>query len=256
MGIVEYEKNGHMAIIRMNDLRKRNALSVEMFEGLGEAWRRYEEDKEAWVAILTGSGDAFCSGADFASIKKISKGGDPLDVWLDCMAKDPFFGDKLEKPTIVAFNGYCLGGGLDMALKGDLRIAAKRARFQIVEVNLGFPLVLLDNLPFAVCAELVSGGSLSADRAYEVGLVNKVVPDDQLMDAARGMAEELISRPPLAVFHGLKMLRDLRRKAAPVPSNLDVAHMVDLQRELQKSEDCKEAVAAFVEKRKPVFKGR
>jgi len=261
VSLVEYKKKDHLVTITMNRPDKLNALDSDMLTELRESWIRYRDDDEAWLAIFTGAGRAFSAGADKSWFVKGLQGEDFLGIFRNTIAKDPYWNGDIDKPTIVAVNGYALGAGFDLVLKADLRVAAESARFQIVEVALGGILVLWDNLPYAIAAELMSGSMLTGQRAYEVGMVNRVVPDDKLMDATMEMAEELLSRAPLALYHSLKILREMKKASIPVPRNLINGSLINdyptlLGRELTKSEDWKEATIAVLEKKKPVFKKR
>ncbi len=261
MKFVEYEKKDHLVTITMNRPDKLNALNPEMLTELRESWVRYGEDEDAWLAVFTGRGRAFSAGADKSESVKGLQGEDFLGPFVQTISKDPYWSGKLDKPTLVAVNGYALGAGFDLVLKADLRIAAESAEFQIVEVGLGGIMVLWDNLPYAIAAELMSGNKITATRAYEVGMVNRVVPDGRLKDATMEMAEELLSRPPLALYHSLRVLREMKKAAIPLPRNLIEGSLISdytlrLGRELIRTEDWKEANSAFLEKRKPVFKKR
>ena len=261
MSLVEYHKKDHLVTITMNRPDKLNALDTDMLTGLRESWIRYRDDDEAWLAIFTGTGRAFSAGADKSWFVKGLQGEDFLSPFVNTISKDPYWNEELDKPTIVAVNGYALGGGFDLVLKADLRVAAESARFQISEVQLGGVLILWDNLPCAIAAEIISGFVLTAQRAYEVGMVNRVFPDDKLMDGTMKMAEELLSRAPLALYHSLKILREMKRAAMPVPRNLIRSSLISDYttlpgKELIKTEDWKEANVALLEKKKPVFKKR
>jgi enoyl-CoA hydratase/carnithine racemase len=261
VSLVEYKKKGHLVTITMNRPEKLNALDPDMLAGLRESWVRYRDDDEAWLAIFTGTGRAFSAGADKSWFVKGLQGEDFLSSFVDAISKDPYWNEELDKPTIVAVNGYALGGGLDLVLKADLRVAAETARFQLSEVKLGGVLILWDNLPYAIAAQLISGEMLTARRAYEVGMLNRIFPDDKLMDGTMEMAEEFLSRRPLALYHSLKILREMKRAAIPVPRNLIRGSLISdytrlLGKELIKTEDWKEANLALLEKREPIFKKR
>jgi enoyl-CoA hydratase/carnithine racemase len=262
MTLVEYKKKGHLVTITLNRPDKLNALIPEMLTLLRKSWIRYRDDEDAWLTILTGAGRAFCAGTDKSAFAKGLQGEDFLTPFIGAISKDPFWSGELDKPTIAAINGYALGGGFDLALKADLRIAAESARFQVSEVLLGGILILWDNLPYAVAAEVLSGKMLTAERAYNVGMVNKVVPDDQLMVASMELAEELLSSAPLALYHSLRILREMKKASIPVPHSLITGSLISdyttlLGKELTKTEDWREANMALLEKRKnPVFKKR
>jgi enoyl-CoA hydratase/carnithine racemase len=261
VSLVEYKKKDHLVIITINRPDKSNALTPELLIEMRESWIRYRDDDDAWLAVFTGAGRAFSAGLDKSWIVQGLEGQDFLNVFVNTISKDPYWSGDLDKPTIVAVNGPALGPGLDLVLKADLRIAGESAKFQISEVALGGILVLWDNLPYAIAAELMSGSVLTARRAYEVGMVNKVVPDGQLMDAAMEMAEQLFSMAPLSLYHSLKTLREMKKATIPLPLNLIRSSLISdyttlLGRELIKTQDWKEASTALLEKRKPVFKKR
>jgi len=252
MAVVEYEKRGHLRVISLNRPEKKNALNGEMMELLKGFWTAFMDDEDAWLAILTGNGDSFSVGVDLSFLGKSPDGTPGLLRWLETLRQDPFFCGKVDKPTIGAISGYCLGGALVMALNTDLRVCAESAKLQIAEVKLGFPLLLRDNLPNAIAAELNGGIGLSGRRAYEVGLVNRVVEDGQVMNAALELAEELLSMAPLGVYHGIRLARELKNTEDRLPSE----YMVQLQLQLQESGDFSEALSAIREKRRPQFKRR
>jgi enoyl-CoA hydratase/carnithine racemase len=135
-------------------------------------------------------------------------------------------------------------------------VAAQSARFQEPEVGLGNIVIFFDNIPCGVAAEIISGFVLTAQRAYDVGMINKVGPDDKLMDAAMEMAEGLLSRVPLALYHALKILRDTKNAAALFPRHLINHYTTELSKGLIRTGEHKEGVAAFLEKKKPIFKKR
>lgn len=259
MSLVEYEKKDHLAIITLNRPEKSNALSPELLVDIRDSWLRYRDDDDARLAIFTGSGRTFCAGLDKSWMERGLRGEDFLNDFVDSISRDPYWSGELDKPTIVAVNGPALGAGFDMAFKADLRIAAESARFQITEVVLGGIMALWDNLPYAIAAELMSGCMFTGERAYEAGMVNKVVPDGQLMDAAMEMAEELLSKAPLSLYHSLKLLREMKKASIPAPRNMINSRLTGeytrlLGRELVKTHDWKEASKALLENRKPIFK--
>ncbi len=256
MSLVEYEKKNHLVTITMNRPDKLNAINPDMLTALREAWVHYRDDEDAWLALFTGRGKAFSAGADKIWFEKSLEGQDSLGIFLNSIKKDPYWSGMLDKPTIVAINGYAIGAGLDLVLRADLRVAAESARFHQPEVERGNIVIFSDNLPCAIAAEMISGFKITAQRAYDVGMINKVVPDDQLMEAAMEIAEELLSRPPLALYHALKILRDMKNAATLFPRHLIDHYTTEISKGLTRTDDHKEAVAAFLEKKKPVFKKR
>jgi enoyl-CoA hydratase/carnithine racemase len=259
MALVEYEKKGHIATIRLNRPERLNAMNYDMFLALAQSFVRSEQDEDVWVSILTGRGRAFTVGLD---LKEFLTSGSTNVTLPDLPVMDPFFpGDTFEKPVIAAVNGIAVGGGFWLTLHADLRVSAESASFQIGEVSRGlssgiYPVkqcIAREKLSYAIQAELLSGAKISAQRAYEVGFVNKVTRDEDLMKTATEMAEHLISVvPPLASYYNLKLLRRLRR-AQLIPSDIEALGKKYYD-SCYETEDMKEASQAFFEKRKPVFR--
>ncbi len=255
---VIYEKSEGIAIITINRPDALNALNAETIDEILQCLEDIAKDDNVRAVILTGAGPkAFCAGADIKAMKgmtaldarKLSQMGYKL-----CKAIE-----NLEKPVIAAINGYALGGGLEVAMACDLRIASEKARMGQTEINIG----LIpgwggtQRLPRLVgktlAKEMVfTGKMIDAQTAYQRGLVNKVVPPEQLMDAAKEIAKELASKAPVA----LKLSKMLINHG--LETDLDTALV--LEREafgvVASTEDLQEGVSAFLEKRKPVFKGK
>ena len=256
MPLVEYAKRKHLVVITMNRPDKLNALNPDMLVALREAWIRYRDDEDAWLALLTGTGRAFSAGADKSWFEKALEGQDSVGIAFNMISKDPYWSGQLDKPVIAAVNGLAIGGGLDLVLRADLRIAAQSAWFQQPEVERGNIMIFFDNLPCAIAAEMICGFRITAQRAFEVGMVNRVVPDEKLMSSALEMAEELLTRPPLTLYYALKILRDMKNAATIVPRRLIDHYTTVVSKDLAQTHDYKEAVAALLEKKKPDFKKR
>lgn len=255
MAIVEYEQRGPIVIITMNRPERRNAMSRDLMLGLAESWRRFAGDRGARIAILTGTGNTFCSGMDIK--ERLASGEAGLGV-PQLPVRDLFWHEELEKPTIAAVNGYAFGGGFYFASHADFRIAVPSALFEITEVvhgvAAGHDLVLLrENLPYAIAAELAAGGRVTAERLYQVGFINRLAEPGQLLETAVAFAEGILRRPPLAVDYNLRLLRALSR--LPMPTALS-ERARQYNHELQQSEDLKESLRAFLEHRPPVYRGR
>ena len=240
---VSYQSNGRIAVITINRPDKLNALNPEVGAGLAEAWRRLGQSDDR-VAILTGAGDrAFTAGADL---------NDSPEIWPFA----PGVGVEVDKPIVAAVNGWCVGGGVVLIQFCDICIASDTAQFSYPEAKIGFSGGLISSLavrmPHKIAMEfMLLGEPMSASRAYEVGFVNKVVPADQLMATATDYAERLAENAPLVTA----MLK--RHVAAVLPrgpsesaglARRDVAQTFA-------SDDLKEGIAAFREKRKPRFSG-
>ena len=255
MPFVDYETRGPIAIITMNRPERGNALGHELVTGLVESHERFRDDPEARVGIVTGTGRFFCAGLDLK--EAASKGEGFFDPRVDPRFGDVFHPDDLPKPLIGAVNGWAVGGGMNMALETcELVVMADDANMRMGQAKLGYPvgweyLPTLHLTPTAA-AEIVYGLDISAQRALEMGLVNRVVPADQVMDTALGIAEHLASLPP-NLLPAAKAL--LRRAASSVSPDL-AQFGSSIQKNLAYSRDGLEAIRAFVDKRSPTFEGR
>lgn len=245
-------RDGAIAVITLNRPERRNAISLEMRERLRELFLRFDRDPALRVAILTGAGDqAFCAGMDLK---------EAAERKLQVTPPMPVLGDnvRVSKPVIAAVNGHAYAGGWLFAQMCDLCIAADTAKFGITEAKVGrgmpWAVPLLDMIPRRVALELLmTGRTISAQRAYEIGFVNQVVAGGELMDAALGLAREIIANAPLTVAAAKEMVTmqaDMGRTAA-----LRWARQY-FDENVYNSEDAIEGPRAFKEKRKPVWKGR
>jgi len=250
---VLYEiRDGAIAVVIVNRPERRNAISLAVREQLRDAFVRFERDRALRVAILTGAGDqAFCAGMDLK---------EAAERRLQVTPPLPILGDnvKVTKPVIAAVNGHTYAAGWLLAQMCDLCIASDTARFGITEakVGRGFPwaVPLLDMIPQRVALELLmTGRTISAQRAYEIGFVNVVVPPAELMPAAIAMAQEIIANAPLTVAAAKEMVAmqaEMGRSAA-----LKWARQM-FDEKVYNSEDAVEGPLAFKEKRRPRWKGR
>ncbi|MFT7599507.1 MAG: E-phenylitaconyl-CoA hydratase [Acidimicrobiales bacterium] len=202
---VTYERDGHIAIITYNRPEALNAVNGDLRRDLNAAWERLRTDDEAWVAIVTGNGRAFCAGADLKDPGS-SVGNDEHSFWEVPSFTSLESGKEIWKPVIAAVNGYAIGFGLTMVAACDLVVASERAEFGFPEVQLGVPTVqgavrMPQMIGWQNAMELLLfGDRVDAHRAKEMGLVMKVVPHDDLMDEARVLATRLIENSaPLAV---------------------------------------------------------
>ena len=257
---VHYELDGHVATITLDRPEALNAINREMNAQLAETWVRFRDDDEAWVAILTGAGDrAFCAGADLIDLipdatERARTGG---------LTEFNFGGNTRDfrtwKPCIAAINGFALAGGLEIALACDLRVAVPRARFGLPEVRWaiipggGGTQRLPRLIPAARALELIlTGKQIDSEEALRIGLINQVVEPEQLMPAARELAQALLQNGPLA----------LRAAKRAVLEGLDGTLDDGLQLELQLfgqlllTEDAVEGPKAFAEKRAPEYRAR
>src|SRR5579864_429312 len=258
---IRFETEGGIATITLNRPERMNAFTWEMIDAWADALAECRSNATISVVVVTGAGRAFCSGGDIGEMKKR---GDrtPLERKAELEShvhKIPLALEALDKPVIAAINGAATGAGLDLALMADLRIAAESARLGETYVKVGLvpgaggAWFLPRLVGTAKALELFWTGELvDAREAERIGLVNKVVPDAELMTAARALAERIARGPQLsvrfikrAVYAGLES--DLRGALDMISSHYAVA---------SSSADHREAVAAYLEKRKPNFTGR
>src|SRR5271165_2930335 len=200
---VLYERRGHVATITYNRPEALNAVDGELRRDLNAAFARLRDEEDAWVAIVTGAGRAFCAGADLVDGTG-SVGTFPGTFWEKPTQNSFESGWEIFKPVIAAVNGYCLGYGLTLVTWCDFVIASERAEFGFPEVRLGVPTIVgairlprRMNWQFAM-ELLLTGERISAERAHEIGLAGWVVPHDRLMDEARALAVRLVAAAPLA----------------------------------------------------------
>ncbi|MBI2871680.1 MAG: enoyl-CoA hydratase/isomerase family protein [Chloroflexi bacterium] len=256
--VLVYTKHegGRIVVMRMNRPDRLNALNVELMDAIAEGWQRFADDDEAWVAILTGTGErAFCAGMDLRARAEADAAG--KEVRPRRRSVFPLVDTlKLFKPTIAAVNGYALGGGFHMMLNCDVAIAAEHAEFGIPESrwNLAppFPTTLTRLIGLRRTLELALWGArrIPAQRAYEIGLVNKVVPKEQLMDEAMSWAKEILELGPRAVWDLKESIYRTLHMEAPVAYGFAEG----LGQNLKGMEDSVEGPKAFAERRKPEFK--
>ncbi len=242
-----------VAIITINRPEQRNALGQDVRDGLFAAWDRFERDPALRVAILTGAGEkAFCAGGDLKEMVERQLQVPPRDMF-------PVPGDNIElsKPTIAAVNGVAFAGGWMIAQACDLCVASTEARFAITEVKVGrsspWAAPLIHMIPQRIMMEIIlTGKPITAQRAYEIGLVNRLAEPAALMDKALELAHEILDGAPLSVKAGREtvMLATEMGRAAALQAARHASEFT------YRSEDAQEGPRAFSEKRSPDWKSR
>jgi len=248
-------KEGSIGIVRLNRPSALNALNFELMGELVKALEELDGDQAVRVIILTGSERAFAAGAD---LKEMSQSG-PVDLILGRRFELWDRLRKIAKPIIAAVSGYCLGGGNELAMSCDLIIASENATFGQPEVNVGImpgaggtQRLIRAVGKYKAMEMILTGKPITAQEAYRVGLANRVVPTESLLDEAKKTANEIASKPPISVRAAKEAILKAQDTALEVG--------LDFERKsfymLFATEDGKEGMKAFLEKRKPNFKGR
>jgi len=261
---VLFEVKDRVATITLNRRERKNAMNQTLKDELRACWKRVKADPDVWVAIVTGAGEAFSSGADVESLA--AKGFTKPDRWAELAMIEGIRDlptprrQLVHKPVIAAVNGVAAGFSLDLVTESDIPIASERATFVDPHVSIGYVsshemVNMARRVPVAVCLRMALLGSrerMTAQRAYEVGLVTEVVPHAQLMDRARELAAMVCTNSPLAVW-GTKM-GILQGLGLPIAQAEEIA--AGYLEVVEQSEDHGEGPRSFVEKRKPAWKAR
>ncbi|MBX4169554.1 crotonase/enoyl-CoA hydratase family protein [Rhodococcus sp. DMU2021] len=263
------EQRGHVLIVTLNRPEARNALSGEMMAIMNEAWDRVDKDPEIRVAILTGTGGAFCAGADLKAMNAAPPGdkfeqgersdGKGNDGGWDLSRLPALLkGRRLTKPLIAAVEGAAIAGGTEILQGTDIRVAGESAKFGVSEAKWGlFPLGgsavrLVRQIPYTIAADiLLTGRHIKAAEAKEIGLIGYVVPDGTALDKALEIAETIANNGPVAVQAILRTIRDAEGLHEEEAFRIDA----ELGAAVFKSADAKEGPRAFAEKRAPKFSG-
>jgi len=248
-------KEGSIGIIQLNRPKVMNALNFELMTELVNALEQLDRDAAIKVVILTGGERAFTAGADLAEMSLAT----PVELVLGRRFELWDRIRRISKPIIAAVNGYCLGGGNELAMNCDLIVASETATFGQPEVNVGIIPGAggTQRLPRAVgkykaMEMILTGKSISADEAYRIGLVNHVVPPESLMEEAKKMATDIASKPPISIRSAKEAI--LRAQDTTLEVGLEFERKAFYM--LFATEDGKEGMKAFLEKRKPTFKGK
>lgn len=251
------EKKDGIAYLTLNRPEVFNAMSEQMISEFGHAIAELHEDETVKVVIITGAGKAFQSGADIEELSRMN----PIQIlrWNQGVVENFDALEKMRQPVIAAINGFALGGGLELALACTIRTASEKARMGLPEVKLGIIPGAggTQRLPRLVgkgiAAEIIlTGEIIDAQEAFRIGLVNKVVPPDELMKTSEELAKKIIANGPVAV--------SLAKDAIEVGKNLPLDAAIQYAQKncitCFATEDMKEGTAAFLEKREATFKGR
>lgn len=255
---IDVDVKDGIAVITINRPDRLNAMDADHYAGLSCAWMQVRDEPDIRVAIVTGAGEkSFTTGADIKSF--LTQPPSLAEMWLT--QRDQLLNRGLEvwKPVVAAVNGYCLGGGMTLLLATDIRIAAEHATFGLTEVKRG---VIAGNggtqraiaqMPYAIAMEfLLTGDPVDAATAARWGLVNKVVPQRDLLATAMDYARRIAANAPLAVQAAKELA--LRSRDVDLATGLRMEQMFN--RMLMFSDDAKEGPAAFAEKRPPRFRGK
>jgi len=267
---IHYELgDDHVALITIDRPEAKNSLDLYHFRDLANAWRRFRDTDEAWVAIITGVGRNFMAGADLKTyipqitdLQRQIAGGEVTEID-GCQLRDGtdavLRSLPVYKPVIAAVNGPCVAGGMEMLGGVDIRIATDHARFGVMEPKRGLfagggtTARLPRQLAFPAAMEfLLTAEAFPAERALALGLVNEIVPEDGLVDRARWWAARITANAPMAVQATKESV--LRGMAVDLKEAFKIEN--ELSKRIFSSEDAKEGPAAFAEKRAPVWKGR
>lgn len=254
------ELNDNVLLLTLNRTDARNAVNADLALRLGLALARADRDPEVRAVVLTGAGTrAFCAGADLKAVargERVSAEGHPEWGFAGVVAQE------VGVPLIAAVNGAALGGGLELVLTADLAVAARSATFGLPEVARGLvaggggAFRLPDSVPRKLAHELLlTGATISASRALEVGLVNRVVEDDDVLASALTLGHRIAANAPLAVRASKRIARGWTLEE-PSDERRAWRHTRDHLAVLARSEDLREGAVAFAEKRAPVWRGR
>lgn len=253
-----YEKRDGIATITINRPEAMNAMNEETITEILSRLEDAEKDENVRVIVITGAGEkAFCAGLDLKPMRDInvikavemSRRGQKLTLAIE----------EVGKPVIAAINGYALGGGLELAMACDIRIASEKARIGQPEVNVGLipgwggTQRLPRLVGKGIAKELIfTGKMIDAQTAERIGLINKVVPPEKLMSAVEELAKVIMSKPPIAI----KLAKELINSSIETDQRTGLVHEAEAFGILSSTEDYREGVSAFIEKRKPEYKGK
>lgn len=257
---LQFELDDRVAVLTLNRPQARNAMNGELRDALLEALQRVRQDADIRVGILTGAGGTFCAGAD---LKERAAGGraaaDTVAAIVEADPSQRFSTMPMEKPLIAAIDGYCLAGGLELALICDIRICTPAARFGLPEIVRGFfpggggPQRLMRAIPQALAMEMIlTGDAIEAQTALQAGLVSRIVPHDDLLPTARQIAQRIAGHAPLAI----RAVKEVAYAAQDETLEQALRLGGTLRWIIGQTADAKEGPRAFAERRDARYQGR
>ena len=254
---VLYQQDRDVVTLTLNRPDALNSINRQLRRELDEAIMQFDQDPGARVAILTGAGRAFCAGRDLKERATDNASGVQARASASMSQDRPYMWSQTWKPLIAAINGYALAGGWSIAQMCDLRLAAEDAKLGITEAQWSllppFATTLPKMLPMAAVMELVlTADPITAQRAYDIGFVNKVVPGETLMEEAMALAQRIARNAPLSVQY----FKELAHRGMDMSAASTCALTYQMYDRLLQSEDSKEGPRAFAEKRAPQWQGK
>jgi len=254
--LYDKQEDSGIVIITLNRPKALNAINRQLLAELREALTRFDQDKDAKLGIITGAGRAFCAGRDLKERAQEDSQGIQAKGIDSMSATSPYMWPQTWKPLIAAINGYALAGGWSIAQICDLRLAAEDAKLGITETRVGllppFATILPRLIPMSSVLELVfTSDPISAQRGLEIGFINKVVPQEQLMAEALTLAKRVLTNSPLALKH----FKELAYRSLDMNISTINPLILEAYDQLLQSQDSKEGPLAFTEKRLPQWEG-
>ena len=249
MSVVNTDIQDRIMLVQLNRPDRLNALGSELRTEMFAAFTEFNENPDLEVAVLTGTGRAFCAGDDMKEVLERGAAGSenhPLS--------NPYSEWESAKPVIAAVNGFAMGGGFILVERSDLRVSVPSAMFEVSEAKRfllgGYEHGFFAGLPHPIATEMALGFRFTAQRLYEVGFLNRLVEPEELLPTAFRMAEHLLTLPPASRVNTVHMMRQMRPKVAP-----DLSKLAEALHEHGDKSDLMESRSAFAEKRTPNFKG-
>ena len=253
---VTYEKRDGIALVTLSRSEKLNALSREVLEDLLEVLEAIGKDPEVRAVVIAGSGKAFCAGAD---VSEFTKSLPEIREFIDLGRRVFELLETMDKPVVAAVHGFALGGGFELALSCDLVVAAEGTQLGSPEINLGIvpgwgatQRLLATVGPYKARELVLLGDRITAEEALRLGIVNRVVPADKVLEEALSLARKLAERSPVALSTAKSIVNRSLRALTSAGLEIERSSFIAVA----STEDAKEGVRAFLEKRKPQWRGR